>query len=346
MATGASQRYYPLVDIGRFVAAFSVMCFHYFAITQKATTGIVRIFLGYGHMGVVFFFMISGFVIFFSVTQPIKHYIIGRFVRIYPLFWFCCTLTYVVTLIAHAALPFPIYLFNLLIVNAGKTAYMVDGSYWTLTYELLFYAYIGVFVYLWGVRRVEWFFLGWLAIVCVAIVGGWEQTIVMKLLIDRAAPYFIFGGMLGLTYSTWSVSTLFEKIRRTLVLVGTILVALSLSTVLWHDGPTTNHFAMYDPIASRILIVLALVMVLAVVSSRLVLSPALLSLSRALGGMTYPLYLLHQVIGMTVLAALNTWGQFTLTSASFTIIMICISYFVYVYELPLRKKLTQILSHT
>ena len=89
--------YFPILDLLRFLAAFGVMCFHYFS-AVPANGGLFSFFVRHGCLGVELFFTISGFVIFFSVIKPTKEYALGRFLRIYPLFWFLCTITYLTTI--------------------------------------------------------------------------------------------------------------------------------------------------------------------------------------------------------------------------------------------------------
>jgi peptidoglycan/LPS O-acetylase OafA/YrhL len=168
--------YFTLLDLLRFFSAIAVLFHHTFYFKD-------------GKLGVYLFFIISGFVIYFSLRKGMKDYIISRFLRLFPLFWVCCTLTYLVTLFYGVNLPLKNYLISMLLVNDGKIASMVDGSYWTLTFEVLFYAYIAVFVSLFSSKRLEWFYISWLLISFFSFYYGVDQSIVAKLLSVRFAPY-------------------------------------------------------------------------------------------------------------------------------------------------------------
>src|SRR5262249_17939386 len=104
----ASKRYYEL-DLLRFVAAFSVLLFHY---TFRGTAALDHVSdLSYpwlapvtkdGYLGVDLFFLISGFVILMSASSGSKRQFgVSRIVRLYPAYWVCCTATFLVLLMAE-----------------------------------------------------------------------------------------------------------------------------------------------------------------------------------------------------------------------------------------------------
>lgn len=337
-----TKEYFPLIDIGRFVAALSVVCFHYFALTSKSLEpGLLKTYLEHGFMGVQLFFMISGFVIFYSLQGSIGKYALGRFLRIYPLFWVCCTITYLVTIFfGESHLPFTTYLYNLLIVNDGKTAYMVDGSYWTLTHEIFFYFYIGVFVYLFGRKHIEIFFYTWLGIISSAVLLGLQGNIIFKILLVRSGYYFIFGGLLALLYSTWNTSSISQKIRRMFGMLAATVMPFILSHTLYAESTqVTNNFGMYHGVTSVLIGMLFVVMIGLVVFSKYMTNKNTLGVAMVLGGITYPVYLLHQVIGATVLGRIGAWGYFG-TLSILLVVMICLtSYILYIYDAKTRRYL-------
>jgi peptidoglycan/LPS O-acetylase OafA/YrhL len=93
------------IDLLRFLAAFSVMFFHYtirgYADGDELSPvkfSMLSIFSRYGYLGVDLFFLISGFVILMTaIDRSAKSFIISRMVRLYPAFWMCCTLTFLIT---------------------------------------------------------------------------------------------------------------------------------------------------------------------------------------------------------------------------------------------------------
>jgi peptidoglycan/LPS O-acetylase OafA/YrhL len=124
----------------------------------------------------------------------------------------------------------------------------------------------------------------------------------------------------------------------TLVLSATLPMYVSRKLLL-QQGSITNFTGTFDP--SQMIIV----------ESFFILVPLLVYLSRfafangrrfreisfLLGGITYPLYLLHWKIGDTIISRYQEYTKVTPLSISFAAGLIGVSYFLSVYELPVRK---------
>lgn len=145
----APLRIYQL-DLFRFIAAAMVVFYHYFNIGPSLNVYPVPFeaalpFARYGYLGVEWFFMISGFVITLSAeNRTASAFLLGRFTRLFPLFWVCCTLTWLGVKALHGG---PVleastqtYLINLsMLLPRFVREPWVDASYWTLSYEWVFY---------------------------------------------------------------------------------------------------------------------------------------------------------------------------------------------------------------
>lgn len=284
--------YFTLLDLVRFVSAVGVFFCHTFL-------------FHYGKLGVYSFFIISGFVIYFSLHKGIKDYIIGRFLRLYPIFWICATITFLITVIYGKSIDFKYYLAGLLMFNSGRMGNMIDGSYWTLTFELLFYLYIGIFVWLFGKKKLEWFYITWLFISFMSFYLKIDQVFAIKLLSVRFAPYFVFGGMLALFIDRHKVSSLKTKILYSLTLVSSALMPIYVSEKLLAQKDTISNFTgSFDP--SELFIVESFFIVIPIVIFLSYLPFArkenVKKICFILGGITYPLYLLHWKIGDTIIS--------------------------------------------
>lgn len=147
-----SKRIYEL-DALRGIAALMVILFHYttkYAETFNSSLT-TQFEFKYGHYGVSLFFIISGFVIFmtvYSIKTPFQ-FIFKRFVRLYPVFWVCLTLTFLYTTIVNIPIltrTFSEYLINFSMIPSLLGFRAIDGVYWSLVPELFFYALILILI--------------------------------------------------------------------------------------------------------------------------------------------------------------------------------------------------------
>ena len=120
----------------------------------------------YGYLGVELFFMISGFVILMTAANgSLKGFLISRFVRLYPAFWACCTLTFV-TILALGAPRYEAslaqYLINMTMTSAFVGVAEIDGSYWSLFVEMKFYGLVALVLLLGQIRHSQLLLVLWL----------------------------------------------------------------------------------------------------------------------------------------------------------------------------------------
>ena len=85
-----------LLDYGRFAAAFSVLLYHYTfngfrngKISSIGPVDFITYVTHFGKIGVEFFFIISGYVIYYSAQNKTPgEFAFSRIKRLYPAFWF------------------------------------------------------------------------------------------------------------------------------------------------------------------------------------------------------------------------------------------------------------------
>lgn len=123
----------------------------------------IRKYSEFGAQGVELFYLISGFVIYYSLTKGtygFKHYpkyLLKRMTRIFPPFWGIILLIYLTPLVWSS--PFP-YSVNQLVQNATLTVDLFGNTEWmnpiflTLKVEFMFYLVIGLLVVL--MKRNNW----------------------------------------------------------------------------------------------------------------------------------------------------------------------------------------------
>jgi peptidoglycan/LPS O-acetylase OafA/YrhL len=165
------QKRIKLLDSFRFLAIISVIFFHY---TYSWTTpnsdhnlypygSFYGSTFKYGYLGVEFFFIISGFVISYTLenTAGAAAFFKNRFVRLFPPIACWSVITLLTCLLldsnnvfpnAHKLknLPFSITFINPEIVTAVfKTRFdWLNGSYWSLWVEVQFYVLAAILYYL------------------------------------------------------------------------------------------------------------------------------------------------------------------------------------------------------
>lgn len=133
------------LDALRGLAALGVVLTHftstYFVIYRLPKP---QISVDCGREAVHLFFIISGFVILMTLdrSKRVADFAVSRFARLFPVFWACVGVTYIV--VHLAALPnrqttLPQALLNLSMMPSFVGAPAVDVVYWTLTIELCFY---------------------------------------------------------------------------------------------------------------------------------------------------------------------------------------------------------------
>lgn len=140
----------------RAIAALMVLCFHLLSFEgingKLIENDLIREYSKFGAQGVELFYLISGFVIYFSLSrinftiQMYPKYLLKRFLRIFPPFWGVVLLICLMALIWKGIYP---YSFGQILQNATLTVDLFGTSEWlnpifaTLKVEFLFYLLIG-----------------------------------------------------------------------------------------------------------------------------------------------------------------------------------------------------------
>ena len=335
------KSYFPLLDAVRFFAAFWVMNFHYLLASEIAPQ---LHWYRYGNLGVQLFFIISGFVIVQSLKgKTTKEFAWNRFIRLFPLFWILCTLTYVVMLL----FPDPKYTFYFSDYIRSMTmmsdvlngfigpATLIDPSYWTLTVELIFYMAIALYVHFFSYRAIRYFLLVWFLVSITAFFIHIDENFYVKLALVRHASYFIFGSALALLVNKVAVN-------RYEYALDICLIFASATFATYIVPRSLPLYSSPHPLDLLIMTVLNILFFLSipilVFLSGQITNTRVLSVLAVLGGLTYPLYLLHQRTGN---ALLNLAGQVFDTSwiwlvIYFEVCIIAVAYVVYTQDKKFR----------
>ncbi|RPF40941.1 peptidoglycan/LPS O-acetylase OafA/YrhL [Streptomyces sp. Ag109_G2-6] len=292
-----------ILDGLRIVAAVVVLSAHYVhpviwgSRENKELFGPLATVSRYGWLGVELFFMISGFVICMSAWgRPLGSYLRSRVVRLGPAYWFCALVTGTVMVLYAQAYggshPTPSQILtNLTMVQMPLNNPSLDPSYWTLWSEARFYLIFAI--------------VAWKGLTYRRVMNFcWIWTVVSILAPTSGLP--VLEAVANQTYSPLFISGIcFYLIRREGARVGEPWILLALSWLLMQRYMTDIHgwnTRAGDKLswAVCVAVVTFFYLVMAAVALGLLDRINWRWLSVA-GAMSYPLYLLHQQVGVTLM---------------------------------------------
>ncbi|MGR4879241.1 acyltransferase family protein [Streptomyces sp. LARHCF249] len=335
-----------VLDGLRLLAAVSVVLFHYLAGTgtipwQRTAVELfptLHRVAGFGWLGVVFFFMISGFVICMSAWgKSLQQFWRGRILRLFPLYWAAVVLASAAARLGprtpgEQRVTFGQMLTNLTMLHEPLGVYHVDNVYWTLWAELRFYLLFSLVVLLGtSYRRIATFCWVWALGSVLAPKSG--IPLLDQLLLPAWAPFFIAG-------------IAFYLVRRAGRIEGETLGILALSWLLMQHHLPAIMRAEGHGINWKVCLTAITVMYLLM---------GLIALGKldwiqwrwlpVAGAISYPLYLVHQSLGVRVIWRWNEqWGAWP-TLLGVTAAMVLIAWLLHrVVERPLTRLLRRLMA--
>jgi peptidoglycan/LPS O-acetylase OafA/YrhL len=294
------------IDGLRAIAALLVVAYHYTSGFEERFHHVtpLGVTLPLGYLGVYLFFAISGFVIFMTLDrcrQPMD-FVASRFARLFPTYWAAVAITFLtmqVITVPGYDVTWPQALANLLMVHAFFGVPDVDGVYWSLQIELLFYIWMLAIWSLGLLRHALLLSYAWVAAglaygIAHYVLGVGIPATVPRFLLLESVPWFV----IGMTAYT----TLRDRRWRP---AHTVLLVLCVATVATR-GEAERAVAA------------ALSAALVLLASRGRLPLLTLRPLVFFGALSYPLYLVHEKIGWALLLTLeprlpSSWLAIALT---------------------------------
>lgn len=303
MATRIITQRMQALDGLRFVAALSVVLFHLLAVAGATEGQAVwgrpanEVFgwafkpASYGWVGVPLFFIISGFVISMSSWgRTPAQFAASRFVRLYPAFWTCVLLT--ATMRYFYPQVFPTLgprqtLLNLTMFAEPLGGPRMDDVYWTLWVEMRFYLlFLGVIWIGLNFQRAVGFCLLWS--VASVVTPQLHVPLLDTIVMPTQSHYFIAGIALFLMYKHGQHAVLW------------VIIALSWILSMFYWAGNVWQVRVGQPYWPAGVLVTACYVVLILLALHKLDWMRWRGLT-TLGATTYPLYLLHYVIGLTAI---------------------------------------------
>jgi peptidoglycan/LPS O-acetylase OafA/YrhL len=272
-----------------------------------------------------------------------SQFVISRMVRLYPAFWVSVSITAAV-LVLFGGDRFHVtavqYVVNLTMVDSLFNVPNIDVVYWTLWVELRFYLLVFGLVW-WGItrRRVIGVMWAWLAVTVVLnaeVLPRAVQSPLTLALQPEWSHYFIAGMALCLAYRYGMSAQLAAIVVGAYALA--VYRAIGFGDQVGLRYGTTIHRPAVVAVITAIFVVMTLVA---------------LRLSRRVGrawfaipgALTYPLYLVHDRVGVVLFNSLggylNRWVLLVLV----TVAMFVVAYLVHrLVERPLAPVLKRLLT--
>lgn len=287
------------MDALRGIAALGVMAYHYTvrypeSVAQRSPQTTL---FAQGHLGVDLFFVISGFVIFLTLSRSssIAEFAWNRFARLFPTYWIAIILTFVTTYwsdLTSLKVTIPQALINSTMAQYWLGVPHVDIVYWTLEVELAFYVCVGTIAAFGLLHRAEVWIGAWLLVqTMVHLIAMTDHPIPPIIrhtfLLNRG--HFFFVGILF-----YRIKTLGPSRSRTFLIFACIGMA-------WLAREKLDEYEHAVTLAG-----VSLVFFLFIHQRLIWLRLAWLEF---FGRISYPLYLLHNNIGCVIISKLERLGM-------------------------------------
>lgn len=316
------KKHYHGLNIIRGICAIFIVLYHYTAryneiplIPENLKTSWAITF-PWGCLAVVTFFLLSGFLCNIeragdeTAEKPLQ-YLCKRFIRLYPAFLIAVCLTSVVTLIFYkeAFVGIKDILFNLTMLPGLLKAQPVDGVYWTLQYEIIFYFVIAALLFLNKPQWNKYIFNGWLAgsIVFYWLGGETGGNVIFSAIRIFLMPDYIQTFFLGI-----ALKQICED-KQDYWTYAMILLSF-VNHYFWQGLNSTIWLAVFA----------LLILYITKFNSSTILNKEskVAKFFGWLSGISYALYLVHQNIGYAIMQGLMSMGA---THEIFVLIPIAVS---------------------
>ena len=340
------------IDALQAMRAFAAICVMLFHGTQMIAQTFHFTFAGNvfmaGFMGVDIFFVLSGFIIYYTSCEglfDVKKFLQKRFARVYPIYWIITILLILLYLAAPVAnqsyktdLGVVFRSFTLL----PSTTYVL-GVAWTLTYEMIFYL-VFAFTFVFSPKIFFRTFMGWSAVIIACYLFKVQASpLSFGTFLNPIVLEFGFGCCIAWFFSR---QTAF-KYAKPVFVAGAVLLIAAWSVYLYVAGKYGRDAAFSGSFDRVYLFGLPSALL---VLGAIYYKGAVAKVFTAIGDASYSLYLIHGTVlslflKLTVKFHLTRLlGNFPGCIVLFTMVVAC-SWLVHIWvEKPVVKQVNAVLK--
>lgn len=300
----------------RGLAIFFVILFHAFSrwpeiVPYGAEFKHVLLFK-YGWLGVYLFFMISGFVILMSLekSRNFQDFFIKRWIRLFPAMLACSLIIYSTASFFYERPAGAPVLRDLLPgltfiepywwqIITGSPQGSLEGVFWSLYIEIKLYLVAGIFYFLLGGQRMIWvlivmFLVAVIVPVCDQIFeeNGWDQTrTILYALSGKPCGWFAAGALFYRYYNE----------KKKWLFIAAVMIATASALAMGKGDYGRMLFVWERAYAAMFIVLIFSIAMLSDRVKKLISSNTLLFV----GFISYPLYLLHENIMISLIIKLH-----------------------------------------
>ena len=321
------------LDVLRGFAALLVLFFHF-------TIGRPESQLGFkvGTTGVDLFFIISGFVIFMSLSnvKTSLEFIINRVSRLYPTYWASVIISFIIIkLILHNPGGLGLFFGNMTMFQYYLAIPDIEAPYWTLIIEMIFYIFM---VSLFQFKILKYVItIGIILSILIVIAANFGFHIWIVRVIWHAIPFIqfcplFFSGILF--YNLYHSKD--NQMKNNLMLV---FFMISQIMVFKYSGRSSGYISQFE-YAIMIGLYFTLFWLFVYGKLRWIITPVTVFF----GKISFALYLIHHTVTHFIVIpyCTNELGigfYTTIFFIAFPIVIILASLIYYFIEVPLSKKM-------
>ena len=296
-----------LLDVFRGFSALLIVLYHYTTQYDKSIGHLEKYNFSFpwGCYAVYSFFMLSGFLTVYTYKNNfnIVVFIRKRCIRLYPMFWVCMIVTtiYMVFIFPERVPSVKQFFLNITMFPALFGVEAIDGVYWTMPKELIFYIIFAIIAFWGGIKGKEkttwlWLCMG-VELICLGYCFGSFDLPAQWGIIFFMIPDYMYAFLTGCAVYYLNYT---ENIKQKRVIVLYLIVCLLLCKYL-----CSNSTFIFFTISLGVMILCSRAQINQKTEGVKRLLCPLIFLSK----ISYVLYLTHQFIGFGIIRKMEMHGM-------------------------------------